>query len=257
MKANQMSALLVLSACILVACKKQSYQPAEQDTATVIAEATATTAKATSINPADFVEGIDNPYFPLKPGTIRFYMNKTKSGGQVSIENITITVTNKTRIVAGVTCEVIHDQVKENGVVIEDTYDWYAQDKNGNVWYFGESTRKRTDTGWSTLGSWEAGVNGGEAGILMYGNTAAHNGETYYQEYLENYAEDQAKIVSTNANITIGLGTYKHCVQTKEFTRLDPGNVVRKTYAPGLGEIFAETVTGGYEREELTGIVNP
>src|SRR5205085_1841907 len=100
------------------------------------------------------------------------------------------------------------------GKVTEDTYDWYAQDKHGNVWYMGEATRERTNNGWSTEGSWEAGVNGACAGIIMWAHPEQHIGEDYYQEYKKGEAEDQAKVISTDNTVDVAYGTFNNCVHT-------------------------------------------
>jgi hypothetical protein len=251
MKTNQKLMLLLSLVFSITACKKESSNPSPEMNAVSQQSIAATNQSASTVNPTDFVNVIDNPYFPLEPGTTRKYVEKINENGTTTITNTTVVVTHKTKIILGVTCAVIHDQVTEKGKVIEDTYDWYAQDKHDNVWYFGEATRALTDTGWSTLGSWEAGVDGAKAGIIMYGHTGTHIGETYYQEFYKGYAEDQATLLSNKSTVTIALGTFTHCVETKEFTRLSPGDVTKKFYAPGLGEILAVELPRGTAREQL------
>lgn len=256
MKTNQKLMALVVVTGIMASCQKQSDTPAAnlQNAASQNSLATGTDLSARSVNPADFVTGITNPYFPLEPGTTKYFIKKGKGGGQVTTQHITMDITHDTKVILGVTCEVIHDYVKENGIVTEDTYDWYAQDNRGNVWYFGEATQKLTDTGWSTAGSWEAGVDGAQQGIIMYAHAGGHLGETYYQEYYVDVAEDQATLLSNTSTVNIRLGNFIHCVETQEFSRLLPGDVTKKSYAPGLGEIRAESVPPGAEIEELVAI---
>jgi hypothetical protein len=119
---------------------------------------------AVTIDPDDFVEGVDNPYFPLVPGTTLVYEGETGEG----LERIDDTVTHETKVVMGVTCITVHNQARLDGELIEETYDWYAQDVEGNVWYFGEDTTEFEDgVPVSTAGSWEAGVDGALPGIIM------------------------------------------------------------------------------------------
>jgi len=250
MKTKQKLMLLV-SIVFSIACKKESSNLSQEMNAASQQSIAATNQSALTVNPADFVNVIDNPYFPLEPGTTRKYVEKIKENGTTTIANTTVVVTRKIKVILSVTCAVIHDQVTEKEKVVEDTYDWYAQDKHGNVWYFGEATRALTDTGWSTIGSWEAGVNGAKAGIIMYGHPGRHIGETYYQEFYKGYAEDQATLLSNNSTVIIGLGTFTHCVETKEFTRLDPKAVTKKIYAPGIGEILAVDLPRGTAKEQL------
>ena len=183
-------------------------------------------AYAPHINPADFTTTIDNEYFPLKPGTTFVY-----EGGA---ERDEFAVTSNTKKVMGVECVVIVDKAWEAGKLIEKTYDWHAQDKEGNVWYFGEDTMEY-DNGKvvSTKGSWEAGVDGAKPGIIMQADPKA--GETYRQEYYEGEAEDMAKVLSLNESVTVPYGSFDHVLETKEWTPLEPGYVEHKYYAPGVG----------------------
>ena len=207
------------------------------------------------LNADDFVSGINNLYFPLKPGTIFKYKQFFRDGNDQGIENIQIEVTNNTKIIKGIICEIIHDQVFEKGILIEDTYDWYAQDKWGNVWYMGEDTKKLVEGNWITTGSWEHGVNGAVAGIIMLGHPEQHIGELYPQEYLKDSAEDKARVISCNSTASIQFGTFTHCVVTEETTRLSPGVKEYKYYAPGIGNISTILNIGGLEHEELVGIL--
>ncbi len=209
------------------------------------------------IDPSDFVKGIDNPYFPLVPGTSFYYVQVFQEGNHSAVENIKIDVTYDTKVILGVCCEVVHDVVKEKGTLIEDTYDWYAQDKQGNVWYFGEDTKKLVNGTWVTTGSWEGGVNGAVPGLIMLAHPEQHIGQIYRQEYLKDSAEDKAKVISVNSTNTIQLGTYANCVVTEETTRLDPGVIENKYYAPGIGNISTILNVGGEEHEELVKITYP
>lgn len=201
------------------------------------------------INPADFQTKIDNPYYPLVPGTVLKYRENDK--GEISDNEIT--VTNDTKTIMGVKCMVVHDVVKKNGLVAEDTYDWVAQDRNGNVWYFGEATKEITPAGAvSTKGSWEAGVNDGFPGILMPG--APKPGAPYRQEYGPGEAEDMGQVVALNESVTVPAGTFTDCVRTKEWSLLEPGDEY-KWYAKGVGVVKEEATDGTVA--ELLSITKP
>lgn len=207
---------------------------------------------------SNFVEGINNPYFPLVPGDTYHYVNTITDGKNVTTQDIDVIVTRDTKVILGVTCEVIHDVVKEAGTVTEDTYDWYAQDKHGNVWYFGESTKKLENGVWITEGSWQAGVEGARQGIIMHANPGAHIGKAYYEEFWAGHAEDQAEVLNTNSTAKVPYGTFSNCVQTKNFTNLNPGDVGNKYYAAGVGQVFGigSMPGGARERDELISITH-
>jgi hypothetical protein len=198
-------------------------------------------------DPADFVARIDNPYLPLVPGTTWTY----EATGVDVAETITVTVTDQTRVVAGVTTTVVHDEVVEaDGALVEDTYDWYAQDRAGNVWYFGEDTTSYDGDEISTEGSWEAGVNGAQAGVVMLARPRV--GDGYQQEYDPGNAEDRAEVLSIDDQVVVGDTTYDDVVATVETTPLEPDLAEKKYYAPGVGAVLEETLTGGTERVVLT-----
>jgi hypothetical protein len=183
-------------------------------------------------------------------------VNAIWEGKTISYEHTTVTVTSNTKVILGVTCTVVHDVVKQKGKITEDTYDWYAQDKHGNVWYFGEDTKSYDNGHVSTEGSWTAGIEGAKPGIVMFGNPQAHIGETYRQEYLKGDAEDQATLLNVNSTVKVACGTFSNCVKTKEFTRLEPGVIEYKYYVPGVGQVLTTMTKGGKEREELISITH-
>jgi hypothetical protein len=207
-------------------------------------------AYSPSIDPADFTTRVDNKYFPLKPGTTLVYEGQTKDG----TERTEFTVTHDIRQVMGVECVVVRDKVFLNGGLIEDTYDWYAQDKKGNVWYFGEATKElHNGKVESTKGSWEAGVDGAKPGIYM--QTDPRVGETYRQEYYKGEAEDMAKVLSLNESATVTYGSFEHILMTRDWNPLDPAaGVEQKYYAPGIGNVLEVGVKGTSERVELIDI---
>ena len=203
-----------------------------------------------AINPDDFVEAIDNTYFPLTPGTTFVYEGESED------ETIRdeVYVTNETRVVMGVNTTVVRDREFVDGELEEETFDWYAQDNEGNVWYFGEDSREYEDGEVvSSAGSWEAGVNGAQPGILIEGDPQV--GDTYRQEYLAGEAEDMAEVVSLNESVSVAYGSFENCLKTKEWTPLEPGIEENKYYAAGTGLILETTVKGESERLELVDIV--
>jgi hypothetical protein len=199
-------------------------------------------------DPSSFVAGVDNSFFPLAPGATYRYVGETDEG----TEEVTVEVTSDTREIAGVTATVVHASETLDGKLIEDTFDWFAQDDEDNVWYLGEETCEyEGGVCVSTAGSWEAGVDGAEAGILMPGAPAA--GQAYYQEFYEGEAEDRAVVVSTNASATVPAGSFTGCVQTLDTTPLEPSAREHKFYCPGVGLVL-EVDLGSGERVELVEI---
>lgn len=181
---------------------------------------------------ADFTTKIDNPFLSYRPGTT--FISEKKSEGEV----ISVTVTDETRVVDGVTCVVVHDIVTQNGFVIEDTYDWYAQDKDGNVWYFGEETYELDPLDPHVKipeGAWEAGVDGAQAGIVMLADPAV--GDRYYNEYYVGEAEDWAEILSLEVQAHVPYGSFDEVLKTRDVNPLDPSEE-RKFHVAGVGTVL-------------------
>lgn len=202
------------------------------------------------IDPEDFVSQVDNPYFPLEPGTTLIYRGETEG---VPTRNVT-EVTNDTKVILGVTTIVVHDQAFEEGVLVEDTFDWFAQDVDGNVWYFGEDTKELDENGdvISTEGSWEAGVDGAEPGIIMLADPK--KGDRYQQELYPGVAEDMAQVIGFEDSFCVRYGCFDHVLVTKEWSPLEKGVAENKYYAEGIGFISAVMVKGGDEQTELVRI---
>jgi hypothetical protein len=197
---------------------------------------------------ATFIEGIDNPYFPFAVGTTWSYEGEEDG----EIERIEVIVTDQTRVIDGVTATIVRDTVFLDGELIEDTFDWYAQDTDGNVWYLGEDSKEYEDGEVvSTAGSWETGVDGALPGIIMYADPAAHVNEPYLQEFYEGEAEDVGEIVETGATITVREVTYTDVIVVREWNLLEPGVFENKYHALGVGVVLEEIVEGGSGRVEL------
>ncbi len=202
------------------------------------------------LNPADFTTRIDNPWWPMRPGTRWVYRETNPEGAR---QKVVVTVTPKTKKIAnGVTARVVHDVVTEDGKLVEVTDDWYAQDRCGNVWYLGEAT-KEYENGKvvSTEGSFEAGVDGAQAGVIMPAKPRA--GLAYRQEYYAGHAEDRAAVVSLKEQAQVPFGYFKkgRVLMTRDLNPLEPKILEYKFYARGIGPVLAIGVSGGSDREEL------
>jgi hypothetical protein len=205
-------------------------------------------------DPANFVSGVTNPYFPLVPGTIDYYEGTSEG----ATETDSVEVLGETKSILGINATIVHDRVYTGGELTEDTFDWYAQDKDGNVWYLGEDT-KELDNGHvvSTEGSWEAGVGGAEAGIIMWADPAARIGKEYRQEFSSGVAEDLGKVVAVNQDVTVAFGSFNGCVKTEDRSALEPGILENKFYCPGIGVTLEMGVHGSSDRNELVDIIGP
>jgi hypothetical protein len=166
-------------------------------------------------------------------------------------------VTDQQKTVMGVDVVVVHDVVESpEGDLIEDTYDWYAQDSEGNVWYFGEETAEYVDgVIASTHGSWEGGVDGAVPGIVMEASPAV--GDRYRQEYYACEAEDMAEVVEIGVSITVPAGGYTGCIVTRDFTPLESTSNELKTYCPDVGTVAVEDVALGEVVETLSTVTFP
>jgi hypothetical protein len=195
-----------------------------------------------NLEAGDFVERIDNPYWPMALGSQWTYREDE--------QRVEVTVTERTKEILGITATVVHDVVTEDGVLVEDTYDWYAQDKDGNIWYLGEDTKEYENGAVkSTEGSWEAGVDGAEAGILLPGEPEV--GLRYRQEYYEGEAEDAGEILSLDEKAEVPFGSFDGVLMTKDTTPLEPDVLEHKFYAKGVGPVLVLAISGGSGREEL------
>jgi len=192
-------------------------------------------------DPSNFTGGpITNQFMPLAVGNTWFY---TVTDGTTD----TVTVTDKTINIDGVQCVVVSDVVKEGNKVTETTNDYFAQDKAGNVWYFGENTKTFQPGGASTEGTWRAGVNNAEPGIIMLADP--RKGDSYLEENAPNVAVDQAAVTSVMASAAVPFGTFeKDCLQTSNSSVLFPGDIESKFYAPGIGSVLEVDADGARQQ---------
>ena len=208
------------------------------------AESTAPTL-AEMPDPASFTTVIDNPHMPLVPGTVYTF----EGGG----ETITVETTSKTREVMGVETVVVHDVVSESGEVTEDTYDYYAQDADGNVWYFGEDSSEMSGGKVTTTkGSWEAGVDGARPGIVMEADPQV--GDYYYQENYPGHAEDTGKVLALDEQVDVPYGSFDHVLKTEDVNPLDNSGAEHKFYVEGIGVVLETGAKDSDARVELTGV---
>lgn len=255
------TAVAVLALMAAAACSPPPPAPGRQAAPATGSTPAASTAPAVpprtisptytpSINPADFSSTIDNPYFPLVPGTRFVYEGTTPDGHERNITD----VTRDTKTIMGVETRVVHDVVSVDGRPEEETFDWYAQDKQGNVWYFGEDTKKLGGPTVDTAGSFVAGVNGALPGIIMPGNPAV--GDAYRQEYAKGHAEDTAKILSLAGTEMVPFGgAYTGLLVTEDVNPLNPTAAVENKYfARGVGFLVVVHVTGPPERVQLIAV---
>ena len=217
--------------------------------ALVVASASVPAGRS-SPRPSDFTARVDNQWFPLTPGTT--YVYRGSDAGRASRD--IVTVTHRTRKVDGAPCVVIEDRFYVSGRLAERTTDWYSQDKQGNVWYFGEATANLDESGHvtSTYGSWEAGRDGARAGIFMPARPKV--GQSFRQEFYMGHAEDHFQVVGLQASVRTPYVSSKRALLTKEWTPLEPGVIDHKLYVRGIGTVLEQTIKGGSELNELVSV---
>ncbi|MBK8180051.1 MAG: hypothetical protein IPK67_14450 [Planctomycetes bacterium] len=201
------------------------------------------------IEPEDFSANITSTFFPLVVGRTLVYEKVTPEG----IEHVEVTTTNVTRLIDEIECREVRDTASFNGVVEEDTLDWYAQHANGDVWYMGELSQNFGEDGLleSLDGSWRSDVEGAKPGVLML--AAPSPGAAHRQEYFLGEAEDMSRVIGVDRTVSVPAGVFQHCLETEEWSPLEPGHFERKFWAPGVGLVLAVSGTSG-AREELVAI---
>jgi hypothetical protein len=206
-----------------------------------------TGSEPAKLDPADFTTEIDNSYWPMSPGSRWVY--RETSGDEV--QRVVVTVTDRTKTIDGIEARVVHDLVTTpDGEKVEDTFDWYAQDSKGNVWYLGEDTKEYEDGKVaSTEGSWEHGVDGAEAGIIVAAEPK--QGLAYREEYYAGEAEDAAEVLSVEGKVQVPFGFFGDAMITRNYSGIEPKVEELKFYARGVGPVLELLVSGGSGRAEL------
>jgi hypothetical protein len=207
-------------------------------------------SEAVRLDPGDFTTNIDNPYWPMRPGSRWVYRETDPEGAR---QRVVVTVTDRTkRIANGITARVVHDVVTERGKPVEVTDDWYAQDRAGNVWYLGEHTTEYANgKPTTTEGSFEAGIDRAQPGVIMPARPKA--GLSYRQEYYKGHAEDEARVLSLKEQVEVPFGHFPQgrVLMTSDLNPLKPKMLEYKFYARGVGQVLSVGVSGGSDREEL------
>jgi len=231
-------AVCVVAAFALTACATGTPSPS----------ALPTGDDPVSLDPAEFTTEIDNIYWPMEPGTRWSYVELDPESGELTVD-VTVTSTTKT-IANGVEARVVRDTVRRGGEVIEDTFDWYAQDADGAIWYLGEDTAEfENGEIVSRGGSFEAGVDGALPGIAVPADPQP--GMIYRQEYYAGEAEDMGAVLSVDELVEVPYGRFDGALLTRDTNALEPDVAELKFYAPGVGPVLALDVSGGSGREEL------
>lgn len=242
--------MAVFAGVFFFTSKSQAPQNEKSETSTPVTSAQKSEYNPT-IDPANFAPQVTNKYYTLKPGTKFTYKESTKDG----VEKIEVVVTNETKKVMGVTTIVVRDTVWLDDKMKEDTIDLYAQDKDGNVWYFGEQVDNYKDGKVKDhSGSWEAGIDGALPGIVMRANPKV--GDSYRQEYYRGEAEDMGDVVALNQKVTVPYGTLDNCLQTRDWSQIDNKLNEYKYYCPSVGFLVAgdSVKEPGSEKLELLSI---
>jgi hypothetical protein len=241
----------LLTATLLGACGDDPQSPTSKRTTTVEGSDRFDLpqgGEVVELDPAEFTAEIDNPYWPMDPGTRWTYREIDEEGKE--LKAVVIVTTETKEIANGISARVVRDTVTEDGELIEDTKDWYAQDAEGNIWYVGEETAEFEDGELTTRsGSFEAGVDGALPGIIMPADPQP--GMMYRQEYYEGEAEDNGEVLSTNEMAEVPFGQFKNVLLTKDTITIEPDVLEYKLYAKGVGPVLVFGVSGGGGREEL------
>ena len=207
------------------------------------------TSYAPVLDPANFQTVVDNPYFPLPVGRKLVYSGVKDGQAQTD----TVTVTDQHKLILGITATVVHDVATHDATVLEQTFDYYAQDTQGTVWYLGEDTTAFLPNGKAdTSGSFQAGVDGAQPGIIMQATPQVP--DAYRQECYAGQAEDTAWVVATEGSVRVPYGNVRNVLTTLEATRLEPGAYDQKVYGPGIGIVSEQSLTGPNETSQLVSV---
>jgi hypothetical protein len=204
-----------------------------------------------AIDPANFVSRVDNPYLPLVPGTTLRYRGVMKNGTTPQVD--TFAVTHQRRLVMGVSCTVVRDTVTSRGRPVERTYDWFAQDRQGNVWYMGEETQELKHGRFGKMiDSGPAGQNGAQPGLMMEAHPT--KGDSYWQFHWPGHALDTAIVRGSGGTVSLPYGTFKHTLLSQEQSPLEPGVIDHKWSVRGIGYVKEQAASGTREQIKLISV---
>jgi hypothetical protein len=248
MRRNVASALALVALAALGGAAMVMWAPWASSAPSSTTSACGTTYTP-ALDPANFVTVIDNPYFPLPVGRKLVYSGI--KDGQTQTD--TVAVTEQKKVILGITATVVHDVATHDQTVLEQTFDYYAQDKQGTVWYLGEDTTHFLPNGKAdTSGSFQAGVDGAQPGIIMKARPQIP--DAYRQECYAGQAEDTAWVVATSGSVRVPYGNVRNVLTTLEATQLEPGAYDQKVYGPGIGIVSEQSLTGPNEFAQLVSV---
>jgi hypothetical protein len=209
---------------------------------------------APHIIPQEFVEGISHSYFPHKIGQV---LNYSVSEG-ANLYSLSVTSTANSKMVMGVLCLGVHERGRGITAVgwTEDTWRWFAQDQDGNVWYFARETKKYDYEAVTEDWSWRAGTNGAKPGRVMVGRPQEYVNKEYQLDYVPGVSMTKAVVLGTNETVTVPFGTFSGCLKVKVFSDLETGSVEFMYFAPGTGLVLSEGMPKGGRRQQLVSISN-
>ena len=206
-----------------------------------------------TIDPANFVARVANPYLPLKPGTTLVYEGVMKDGTTPQVDTFSVTHSHKT--VMGVSCTVVRDTVTSRGRPVERTFDWFAQDRQGTVWYMGEETQELKHGHFGKMiDSGPAGVNGAQPGVMMEAHP--RQGDAYWQFHWPGHALDYARVLGGDGSLSLPYGTFQHTLLTQEQSPLEPGVRDHKWSVRGIGYVKEQAASGSEEQIELVRVIH-
>ncbi len=240
---NFLAAALVGAVAITAGCGSDG---GDDSTTTAAGDELPQGSEHVTLDPSEFTSEIDNPYWPMTPGSRWVY----REAEDETVQKVVVTVTDRTKTLDGIESRVVRDVVTEKGVPIEVTSDYYAQDAEGNIWYMGEDTTEyENGKPTTTAGSFHHGVDGAEAGIAMPADPQV--GMTYRQEYYAGEAEDQGSVLSVDEQVEVPFGHFDGAVMTRDVNPLEPRVNEHKFYAKGVGPVLTLKISGGSGREDL------
>jgi len=250
-KEQQMKRIVATVSCVALMMSAFAWTAAARGSGGVEARTSRGVAvPCSTLDPSLFVSVIDNPYYPLPVGRTLVYTGIRD--GQTQVDRVT--VTDKTKVIGGVTATVVRDVARHGSRLLEKTTDWFAQDVHGNVCYLGEDTKAYDANGHvDTSGSWEAGVGGAVAGIIM--EAAPRIPDSYRQEFFPGEAEDTAWIIGRGGSLRVPYGVVHDVLTSLEHTALEPDVIDEKAYAPGLGIVLERAIAGGQEVAKLVSVI--